>query len=55
MLPGLEEAPPYPHAKPHRVVPPELWDDGDLMARLLRATHDGLPAAKTRKKKRPAG
>ena len=49
VLPSLEEAPPYDGAKPHRVVPPELWGDAELMARLLRTTHDALPAAKRKK------
>lgn len=55
VLPDSEEASPYPNAKPHRVVPTELWDDGELMAALLRTTFDALPAPKPRKKRRRAG
>lgn len=51
LLPGAAEEPPYPGAKPHLVVPPELWADGDAMGRLLRATFEALPKPKPRKKR----
>lgn len=46
-VPGLGEAPPYPGAKPHLLVPPDRWGGGAL-ARLLDATADHLPAPKPR-------
>lgn len=49
LLPGAEEAPPYPGAKPHLVVPPELWEDGERLAGLLAATAAALPAPKPRR------
>ncbi len=42
--------PPYPGAKPHLVLSVEL-DDPDLMARLVRAVAEALPAPKPRKPK----
>lgn len=42
--------PPYPSAKPHLVLSGEL-DDPDLMARLVRAVADALPAPKPKKPK----
>ena len=41
-----EEAPPYPGAKPHFVVPADLWEDGERLAALLRATAAALPPPK---------
>lgn len=42
--------PPYPGAKPHILLSGEL-DDPDLMARLVRAVADALPAPKPKKPK----
>jgi TfoX/Sxy family transcriptional regulator of competence genes len=41
--PGLEEGAPYPGAKPHLVIPGEMWDERDRLAALLRATAAALP------------
>ena len=51
LLPDAEEAPPYPGAKPHLVVPEELWDEPGFLARLLAATADALPAPKPKTRK----
>ncbi len=51
LLPAAAEGPPYPGAKPHLVVPPALWADGDAMGELLRATAAALPRPKPRKRR----
>ncbi|MBP1807225.1 TfoX/Sxy family protein [Rubellimicrobium aerolatum] len=48
--PGLEEGRPYPDAKPHLVVPGEMWDEGDRLAGLLRATEAALPKPTPRRR-----
>ena len=48
---GLEEGPPYPGAKPHVLVPGEMWDEGDRLAHLLRVTEAALPEPKPKKKR----
>jgi len=50
--PGLGEGPPYPGAKPHLLVPGEMWDEGDRLAHLLRVTEAALPEPKPRKPRR---
>lgn len=53
--PDLEEAPPYPGAKPSLVVGPDRWDDGDWLAALVRVTIAELPAPKPKvRKSKPA-
>jgi TfoX/Sxy family transcriptional regulator of competence genes len=47
--PGLADGPPYPGAKPHLVVPGEMWDEGDRLRALLDVTEAALPAPKPRK------
>jgi TfoX/Sxy family transcriptional regulator of competence genes len=47
--PGLAEGAPYAGAKPHLVIPGEMWDEGDRLAGLLQATEAGLPEPKPRK------
>lgn len=42
----VEEAPPYPGAKPCLVVPEEMWDDAPWMIKLIQLTAAGLPAPK---------
>jgi TfoX/Sxy family transcriptional regulator of competence genes len=49
--PGLGEGAPYPRAKPHLLVPGEMWDEGDRLAHLLRVTEAALPEAKPRTEK----
>lgn len=50
LAPAAAALPPYPGAKPHLRLCDEL-DDGDLLARLLLATAEALPAAKVRTRK----
>ena len=54
LLPGAGEAPPYPGAKAHLVVDPDLWEDGEALGRLLAATADTLPEPKPKRPRRPA-
>ena len=51
LLPEAEEAPPYPGAKPHLVVPEDLWEEPGFLPRLVAATADALPDPKPRKPK----
>lgn len=44
----LEFGPPYPGATPHLRLPPDLWDEGDALRRLLDATAAALPPPKAR-------
>lgn len=46
-----EEAPPYPGARDHLVVPEESWGEPGLLFSLLAATADALPAPKPKKPK----
>ena len=43
---GMPEAPPYPGAKPSRVVSGDLIEDADALRALFAATADALPAPK---------
>lgn len=45
----VEEAEPYPNAKPYFRIDGERWDDAEWLAGLLRATVAELPAPKPRK------
>jgi TfoX/Sxy family transcriptional regulator of competence genes len=48
LLPGAEEAPPYPGAKPHLVA--DAWlDEPDTLADALRAVAAALPPPKPKK------
>lgn len=47
--PALGEGAPYPRAKPHLLVPGEVWEEGDRLAALLRATEAALPPPKPRR------
>ena len=47
----IEEAPPYPQAKPHPLIDGDRWDDGDWLAELFRVTAAALPAPKPKKKR----
>lgn len=49
VCPGCEEGPPYEGAKSHFVI--DSLEDCDLMARLITATYEELPAPKPKKKK----
>lgn len=46
----LDEAPPYPGAKPCLVIPEDRWDGGDWLAALLRASAPEIPLPKSRRK-----
>ena len=50
--PDLERAPPYEGAKPSMVVPPDLLDDPDRLAALVRATASALPPKRGRARRR---
>lgn len=49
LYPDRKEAAPYTGAKPHLVI--ENVDDRELMAKIIRATCDDLPAPKPKNKK----
>jgi DNA transformation protein len=40
------EGAPFPGARPHLRIAPDLWDDRDWMNTLVRATFDNLPPPK---------
>jgi len=42
----LQQAPPYPQAKPYFLIAGELWDERDWLSQLARRTADALPAPK---------
>jgi len=46
---AMEDAAPYPGAKPQMVVEADRWDDADWLAGLLRITAVELPAPKPKK------
>ncbi len=43
---GLEEAPPYPGAKPYFMISHDMLEDPDVLLPLVRQTYDALPAPK---------
>jgi len=45
---AIDEAPPYPGAKPSFRVDPERWDDAEWIAGLVRVTWGELPVWKGR-------
>jgi TfoX/Sxy family transcriptional regulator of competence genes len=50
LAPALADAPPYPNAKPHLLVPDDRWDDAAWLRELLEVTADELPAPKPKKR-----
>ena len=48
----LQEAPPYPGAKPYLLVDGERWEDGEWLSELVRISSDALPAPKPKAPKR---
>ncbi len=46
----VEEAPPYPGAKPCLLIPGERWEDGDWLAQLARVSAAELPAPTGKKR-----
>lgn len=53
LAPELDEAPPYPGAKPCLLVDADRWDDRDWLADLIRITTVELPAPKPKRAVRP--
>ncbi|TXC71973.1 TfoX/Sxy family protein [Sphingomonas ginsenosidivorax] len=49
---AVEEASPYPGAKPCLVIDPDRWDDSDWLGELVRLTAAALPLPKPSKAKR---
>lgn len=49
---NVEEASPYPGAKPCLLIPEAQWDDADGIAQLFRVTATQLPVPKKRPKKK---
>jgi TfoX/Sxy family transcriptional regulator of competence genes len=47
----IEEASPYPGAKPCFLIDPERWDDAAWLGELIRISARELPAPKEKKKK----
>lgn len=52
MIEDIEEAPPYPGAKPHFLIGEERWEDRTWLSELIRKTADALSKPKVRKKRR---
>jgi DNA transformation protein and related proteins len=42
----VQEAPPYPGAKPSLLIPRERWENGTWLSGLIRASADELPMPK---------
>ncbi len=50
---AVEEAQPYPQAKPWFLISGDHWDDADWLADLVRITAAALPAPKPKAPKKP--
>ena len=48
LLGTVEEASPYPGAKPSFLIAGDSWDDSALLAKLVRLTADNLPSPKAK-------
>ena len=48
---GAAEVQPFPGAKPSLLIDPELWEDSDWLAALIRATADALPTPPPKRRK----
>lgn len=48
-LQNVEEAPPYPGAKPCFLIPEDTWDDAPWLTELIRITEQELPLPKKKK------
>lgn len=46
-----EEKSPYPGAKPCLLIDPDLWEDRDWLAELLRVTAAELPSGKPKRRR----
>ncbi|MEG8029619.1 TfoX/Sxy family protein [Sphingomonas aerolata] len=51
----IEEASPYPGAKPCLVIDADRWDDADWMAEIVRISAAELPLPKPKRAKPPKG
>lgn len=51
LLAHVQEAPPYPGAKPHLLISADQWEDRDWLRQLVHATAAALPPPKKRKPK----
>ncbi|OHV95948.1 competence protein TfoX [Janthinobacterium lividum] len=49
----LQEAPPYPQAKPYFLIDGGLWDERDWLSQLARRTADALPLPKPKPPPKP--
>lgn len=47
----VQEAPPYPGAKPSLLIPRAQWENGTWLSGLIRASADELPMPKPKKPK----
>ena len=52
---SVEDAPPYPGAKPSLLIPKSYWEDGGRLSDLIRVTTDALPLPKPKSRKRKSG
>ena len=51
LIDNVVEGPPYPGAKPHLLITPDQWEDGEWLCELVRATARELPLPKPRTRK----
>ncbi len=51
MLSKVVEGLPYPGAKPHLLITPDQWEDGEWLCSIVRATARELPQPKPKRKK----
>lgn len=49
---AVQQAPPYPQAKPYFLIDGELWDERDWLSQLARRTADALPVLKPKAPKK---
>lgn len=49
---GVEEAPPYPGARPYLLIDEERWDDREWLSELVRVSAEALPMPKPKARKR---
>lgn len=54
-LQDVEEAPPYPGAKPCFLIPEDMWDDAPWLTQLIRITAQELPLPRKRSKAPASG
>jgi len=52
LIPNIEEAPPYPGAKPYFYISADLWEDSDWLSNLISKTAGELPPPKPKKRKK---